>query len=169
MTPRLLSPTYWPLVVSLTLMFWLGGTVVLDVLVMPGLYWGGLMHQPGFVSFGYFLFGWFNHAELLCAALVMTSVLAQALTHPQRYWPGLALAGTLVGIVLLDTYLLTPWMGATGIALDWLEQDIPTIPVPARMNLLHGGYLSLEVLKVAVAGGLLWWQWRRLPAPERLD
>jgi hypothetical protein len=60
-------------------------------------------------------------------------------------------------------------MGATGIALDWLEQDIPTIPVPARMNLLHGGYLGLEGLKVAVAGGLLWWQWRFLPASERLD
>jgi len=32
MTPRLFTPTnYWPLVVSLTLMFWLGATLVLDV------------------------------------------------------------------------------------------------------------------------------------------
>ncbi|WAS04966.1 hypothetical protein LQF76_13260 [Gloeomargaritales cyanobacterium VI4D9] len=165
MTPRLFTPTnYWPLVVSLTLMFWLGATLVLDVLVMPGLYWGGMMHQSGFASFGYLLFSWFNHAELLCAALVMTSVLAQTLGQPQRYWPGLALAGILVGIVLLYTYILTPWMGETGLSLDWLDQDTQEMAVPATMNLLHGGYFGLELLKVTVAGGLLWWQWRFLPA-----
>ncbi len=165
MTPRLFtSPNYWPLVVSLTLMFWLGATLVLDVLVMPGLYWGGLMHQPGFASVGYLLFSWFNHAELLCAALVMTSVLAQTLAQPQRYWPGLLLAGVLVGIVLIYTYVLTPWMGATSLPLDWLEQEMQTPTVPATMNLLHSGYFGLELLKVAVAGGLLWWQWRLMPA-----
>ncbi|MEN9215990.1 MAG: hypothetical protein Q6K90_01555 [Gloeomargarita sp. HHBFW_bins_162] len=158
MTPRLFAPTnYWPLVVSLTLMFWLGATLVLDVLVMPGLYWGGMMHQPGFASFGYWLFGWFNHAELLCAALVMTSVLAQTLTQPQRAGLGLALAGGLVGIVFTYTYLLTPWMGETGISLDWLE---PHISVPATMNWLHGGYFALELLKVLLGVGLLCWQWR---------
>ncbi len=165
MTPRLLIPTnYWPLVVSLTLMFWLGATLVLDVLVMPGLYWGGMMHQPGFASFGYLLFSWFNHAELLCAALVMTSVLAQVFEQPLRSWPGLVLATALVGIVLIYTYILTPWMGETGVSLDWLDQEMQEITVPTTMNLLHGGYLGLELLKVVVAGRLLWWQWRFLPA-----
>ncbi len=165
MTPRLFTPTnYWPLVVSLTLMFWLGATLVLDVLVMPGLYWGGMMHQSGFASFGYLLFSWFNHAELLCAALVMTSVLAQTLLHPQRYWPGLLFAGVLVAIVLVYTYVLTPWMGETGVSLDWLDQEMQEIAVPTTMNLLHGGYFGLELLKVTVAGGLLWWQGRFLPA-----
>ncbi|MEN9214814.1 MAG: hypothetical protein Q6J18_06015 [Gloeomargarita sp. DG02_3_bins_56] len=163
MTPCLFTPTnYWPLVVSLTLMFWLGATLVLDVLVMPGLYWGGMMHQAGFACFGYLLFGWFNHAELLCAALIMTSLLAQTLTQPQRIWPGLVLAGSLTGIVFIYTYWLTPWMGETSISLDWLERE--TV-IPATMNLLHGGYFALELLKVLLGLGLLWWQWR-LASPQ---
>ncbi|MCS7031635.1 MAG: hypothetical protein NZL92_08910 [Gloeomargarita sp. SKYG116] len=158
MTPRLFTPAnYWPLVVSLTLTFWLGATLVLDLLVMPGLYWGGLMQQVGFASFGYLLFSWFNHAELLFAALVMTSILAQSFNPPRRYRLGLALAGLLVVIALVYTYVLTPWMGETSAALTWLETDNV---VPASMNLLHGGYFVLELLKVIVGSTLLWWQWR---------
>ncbi|MCS6782361.1 MAG: hypothetical protein RMI89_01035 [Gloeomargarita sp. SKYBB_i_bin120] len=158
MTPRLFSPAnYWPLVVGLTLMFWLGATLVLDLLVMPGLYWGGLMHQTGFTSFGYLVFGWFNHAELLLAALIMTSVLAQSFNPPRHYRWGLVLAGLLVGITLLYTYVLTPWMGETSLMLNWLTDDNT---VPAQMKWLHGGYFALETLKVLVGGALLWWQWR---------
>lgn len=51
-------------------------------------------------------------------------------------------------------------MGETSISLDWLEQE--TV-MPARMNFLHGGYFALELLKVLLGLGLLWWQWRLAP------
>ncbi|MEN9207191.1 MAG: hypothetical protein Q6L50_10770 [Gloeomargarita sp. GMQP_bins_120] len=158
MTPRLFNPAnYWPLVVSLTLTFWLGATVVLDLLVMPALYWGGLMRQSGFASFGYLVFSWFNHAELLLAALVMTSVLAQSFQPPRHYRWGLLLASALVGITLIYTYILTPWLGETSAALTWLTDEKG---IPVTMHLLHGEYFALECLKVLVGGSLLWWQWR---------
>lgn len=145
------SQTPWYFVLLLTLGLLLGGSLTLDLLVMPMLYADGMMTDVGFAAAGSMMFWMVNHAELIGAAVVLTGVLALAVSHPFRRegW-AIALAVLLLGIPLIYTYWLMPEMIATGAQLDLFGDRFAMSPT---MNWLHGGYWSLEILKI-VAG--LW-------------
>lgn len=143
----------------LALGFWLSGSLLLDLVVMPVLYTTGMMSSASFASAGYTLFNVFNHIEVFCAALVLTIVLVFRYRHTQVATPlarwedwSLSLAIGLFGVALLFTYLLTPQMGALGIQLNLFQTVVET---PAGMNQLHGAYWTLEVLKLAAGTTLL--------------
>lgn len=150
----------WDSAVLFLAVFWLGGSLILDFVVMPMLYMSGMMTAPGFASAGYSLFELFNHVEMLMSGLILTSVLAMRQSHAEgavetsgsRSRWALYLSFGLAAIALTYTYVLTPYMGAIGIALD-----MPGVIhiVPHTMNWMHGAYWGLEVTKVLVLGFLL--------------
>jgi hypothetical protein len=142
---------------TLTLGFWLSASLVLDWVIMPSLYLSGMMNQSGFTTAGYVIFWNFNRLELLSAAVILTSILAWGKT--QSFWrlDGIILSGILLTISLLDTYFLTPQMCAVGVQLNLFA----SAAIPSTMNLLHSGYLLLEVVKLVSGGMLLSWCWRQ--------
>lgn len=143
----------WHVIVLLTLVFWLSGSLILDLVIMPGMYVAGMMSTPDFATAGYSIFWMFNRVEILCAAMVLTGVFAlRQLIHPGRsgQW-AIALAGAMMAIALTATYWLTPAMGALGIHLNGLEA---AASVPATMDLMHGSYFGLECLKIVIGSAL---------------
>ncbi|MTJ10433.1 MULTISPECIES: DUF4149 domain-containing protein [unclassified Anabaena] len=146
----------WQTAMMLTLGFWLSASLALDWVIMPSLYFAGMMNEANFSAAGYVIFGNFNRLELLSAGVVLTSVLAISKTKSNWPWRSIVLSGLLLTVALLDTYFLTPQMCALGTNLSFL----PSNPVPATMNLLHGGYFGLEALKIVAGGMLLNWCWR---------
>lgn len=146
----------WKVALFLTLAFWLSSSLMLDGIVMPSLYVSGMMTSPDFATTGYSLFWIFNRVELLCAAVIFTSVLISRYGRNPLHRPGfltIFLSTLLLAISLIDTYGLTPQMGALGINLNWLN---PSPEVPAGMNQLHAGYWLLEMLKITASASLLW-------------
>lgn len=149
----------WDSAVLFIAIFWLGSSLMLDLLVMPMLYMGGMMTSSSFASAGYSLFEVFNHVEMLLAGLILTSVLAMRQTRAAVEVSGsrsrwsLLLAGSLIAIALLYAYVLTPTMGAIGIALD-MPATIPST-VPESMGWMHGAYWIIEVIKLSLLGFLL--------------
>ncbi|MGD1851508.1 MAG: DUF4149 domain-containing protein [Cyanophyceae cyanobacterium] len=144
----------WKAIAVLVLSLWIGGSLVLDLVVMPSLYWSGMMTEPAFMDAGSVLFGTFNRVELLLAGTTLTGLLAAA--YLQEVSPKLqrwivALGGILLAVVLVDTYGLTPHMISLGTTLTW-----PALvsTVPAEMNQLHGAYFALEMVKL-LAGALV--------------
>lgn len=148
-SPRNLSQTPWYFILLLTLGLLLGGSLTIDLLVMPMLYADGMMADPGFAAAGSMMFWMVNHAELIGAAVVLTGVLALAVTHPlaREGW-AIVLAILLFGIPLIYTYWLMPEMLATGAQLDLFGDRASMSP---EMNWLHGGYWGLETLKIMTA------------------
>ena len=146
----------WQTAIMLTLGFWLSASLCLDWVIMPSLYFAGMMNEANFSTVGYAVFWTFNRLELLSAAVVLTAVLA--ISKTKSNWPldTIALSGLLLTVALLDTYFLTPQMCALGSNFNLLASH----PVPATMNLLHSGYFLLEALKVLAGGILLNWYWR---------
>jgi hypothetical protein len=145
----------WQTVVIFTLTFWLSTSLVLDLVIMPGLYASGMMVQTGFATAGYLIFWVFNRIELLCAALVLTGVLVLKRTQntsvsQSRKTIGLAMI--LLSIALIFTYILTPQMSALGLNLEVFD---PVDSVPGSMGLLHGSYWILEVTKFIAGGAVL--------------
>lgn len=151
----------WDSSILFIAIFWLGGSFILDLVVMPMLYMSGMMTAPGFASAGYSLFEAFNHLEMLLSGLILTGVLAMRETHSnysvevsgsRSRW-ALLLAASLVAIALTYTYVLTPSMGAIGIALD-----MPGIIhiIPKSMTWMHGAYWLLEAVKMLGLGFLLY-------------
>lgn len=145
----------WQTVVIFTLTFWLSTSLVLDLVIMPGLYASGMMSQSGFATAGYLIFWIFNRIELLCAALVLTGVLVvkrtqNTLVSQSRNAIGLAMI--LLTIALIFTYILTPQMSALGLNLEVFD---PVASVPASMGLLHETYWILEVIKLIAGGTVL--------------
>jgi uncharacterized membrane protein len=133
---------------------WLGGSLLLDFVVMPVMYGSGMMGEAGFASVGYTLFRTFNQLEIICAALVMATVLVRR--HDRQMEAHLSLGGLLLPLALLIvamlySYWLTPQMSAIGLNLDWFS---PT-EVPGMMNVLHLSYWTLEVVKLTVGFVLL--------------
>lgn len=145
----------WRTVVLGALGFWLSASVILDGLVMPGLYMTGMMAQDGFASAGYSLFWVFNRLELVLAALILTGVLRLRYEQQLQMWESrrsLGLGFLLIAIALLYTYALTPEMGALGLHLNWFTtNEFPS----TSMALMHQSYWMLEVIKLAVCGALL--------------
>ena len=115
------------------------------------------MQQPGFASTSYSLFWVFNRVEILCAALMLTGLLALhqrrsqfdiTVSGSRSRW-ALMIASGLLGIALIYTYLLTPEMSALGLTLNNAAE------VPAIMGWMHAAYLSLEAMKLAATGFLI--------------
>ncbi len=148
----------WQNAVILTLGFWLSASLILDWVIMPSLYVSGMMTESSFATAGYTIFWNFNRVELLCAGLILTGVLALSKSQFKAIGRGIILATVMLAIALVDTYLLTPQMSAIGLQLNFFEVVSET---PANMNLLHGAYWLLEVIKLAVGGTLFAWCWKQ--------
>ncbi|MBD1912109.1 MULTISPECIES: DUF4149 domain-containing protein [unclassified Leptolyngbya] len=152
----------WASVILFTLGLWLGGSLVVSLIVMPTLYVAGMMAESGFTSVGYSLFWVLNRTELLCASVVLTGVLVLAqnsIIHDGRR--AIALATLLLTIPLLYTYILTPEMIALGAQLDLFSDRLSISPT---MDWLHGGYWSMEILKF----GLGLWLFRQIDQARTL-
>ncbi|MGI0490276.1 DUF4149 domain-containing protein [Alkalinema pantanalense CENA528] len=137
-----------------TLALWLSGSLFLDFLVLPSLYWAGMMSQSEFATVGYALFGNFNHFEVLCGAIVLSGFLwKQQLPKVQREAAlrNIPLALVTLAIALIFTYVLAPQMSAMGLNL----QDGSEAIVPAAMNQFHFLYWGLEIVKLGCLGLLL--------------
>lgn len=147
-----LKRSTWQTATLLTLGFWLSSSLVLDWVIMPSLYITGMMKEANFTTAGYAIFWNFNRLELLAAAVVLTSVLVICKTKSNWCLGSIFLSCLLLTIALLDTYFLTPQMCALGSDLSLFAS---TGGVPYSMNLLHGSYFMLEVLKVLASGVLL--------------
>lgn len=149
--------TPWVLVIA---GFWLSSNLVLDFLVMPVMYVSGMAADTSFASAGYSLFWSFNRIELLCAAIILTGILALR-RQPQEFevcrsggrsrW-ALALSVGLLSFILVDTYVLAPQMSAMAFALEGMTQTAFT---PVMVG-LHSLYWLLEVGKLACLGSLGW-------------
>ena len=146
----------WQTIVTLTLGFWLSGSLILDWVIMPSLYISGMMTQAGFATAGYLIFWNFNRIELLSAALVLTGMLAISRTHfDAKGRRGIiVLSVLLLAASLIDTYFLTPQMCATGLQLNLFESSVE---IPTTMSQLHAGYWVIEVVKLVAGGTLLSW------------
>jgi hypothetical protein len=142
----------WQSVVMITLAFWLSGSVIIDLIIMPGLAAAGMTTQPGFASAGYLLFEVFNHLELLCGALVLTGLLVlsshQEIIKSKR---SIILSGILLAISLIYTYILTPEMSGWGLQLSLFE---PVTSISGTMIGMQYSYWLLELGKL-VAGTLI--------------
>ncbi|WGV28324.1 hypothetical protein [Halotia branconii] len=148
----------WQTAVMFALGFWLSASLLLDWVIMPSLYLSGMMSQAGFATAGYVIFWNFNRIELLSAAVVLTGILALRKTQSSWSSNGVIFSVMLLAIVLLETYFLTPQMCAVGTHLNLFEA---ASTIPAQMNVLHGSYFLLEVVKLITGGALLSWCWRQ--------
>ena len=150
----------WSIVVMFALGFWLSSSLLIDAVIIPGLMAAGMMLQSGFASAGFLIFGIFNRIELLCAALVLTGVLIFRRHHyfhaHQQNW-SMLLAGILLAIALVYTYILTPQISSLGLNLDLF---VPAIARSNGMAFLHEAYWGLEVVKFLVGATLLRWCYR---------
>lgn len=143
--------------------FWLSGNLLLDLLVMPVMSVSGLMTQADFATAGYSLFWSFNRLELLCAAIILTGVLAlrrqpgefEVAHSGSRCRWALTLGLVLLSLTVIDTYVLTPEMSALALTLSPEQAAASLFPMP----LMHGVYWLLEVVKVASLGTLGWLCW----------
>ena len=148
------SVSSWHLFMIGTLALWLSSSFFLDFLVLPSLYWSGMMSQSEFATVGYALFGNFNRFEVLCGAIVLSGFLwKQQLPKVEReaVLRNIPLALTTVAIALTFTYVLTPQMSALGLNL----QDGSEALIPSAMNQLHLMYWGLEIVKLSCLGLLL--------------
>lgn len=151
----------WQTIIIFTLAFWLSSSLLLDMVIMPGLYASGMMAGSGFATAGYLIFWIFNRIELVCAALVLTGTFALAHTESQteKSRPtAIILSIILLVVALVYTYALTPQMSALGLNLNLFE---PAVEVPSTMNLLHSGYWILEVIKLVAGGAVIRWCYGR--------
>ncbi|RZM78735.1 DUF4149 domain-containing protein [Leptolyngbya iicbica] len=152
-------PTWTPWVLAIAA-FWLSSNLLLDFLVMPIMYVSGMAADSNFAIAGYSLFWSFNRVELLCAAVLLTGILAMQ-HRPQEFevchsgsrcrW-ALACGIALLGLILADAYILAPQMSAMAFDLENARQSA-FAPVMAGM---HSLYWLSEICKLACLGGLAW-------------
>jgi len=154
------KPTNWFGIVLISILFWLSSSLLIDFVVMPGLFFSGMMSQPDFASAGYSLFWVFNRIELVCAALILSALLIARQTRSDHdvissgirsRW-ALEVAALLLVIALTLTYWLSPTMGALGISLNPLDGGSA---IPSTMGQMHMAYWGLEALKLLGCGLLL--------------
>ncbi|TAE58726.1 MAG: hypothetical protein EAZ76_05785 [Nostocales cyanobacterium] len=147
----------WQTAVILTLGFWLSSSMLLDWVIMPSLYFSGMMNESGFAAAGYTIFWNFNRLELLLAAIAFTSVMAMSKTRSNWRLDNIFLSCLLLTVALLDTYLLAPQMCALGSNLTLFTANA----IDKTMSLLHSSYFILETLKLLAAGVLLHHCWQQ--------
>ncbi len=147
----------WQTLVMFALGFWLSSSLLLDLVIMPGLSAAGMMSQPTSATAGYSIFWIFNRIELLCAAVVLASLLAlrgtSNLYRQVRRW-SIFLSLLLLAIAIIYTYIMTPQMSALAIQLNLLE---PVTGMPEGMMPMLEGYWVLEAIKLAIGITLLGW------------
>lgn len=152
----------WQTITMCALGFWLSGSLLVDLVLMPVLYTAGMMTQASFATAGYSIFWIFNRIELLCAALVLASLLAlrgtSNLYRSVRRW-SIFLSALLLCIAIIYTYIMTPQMSALALQLNLFE---PTTEIPAAMISMQGGYWLLELIKLTVGATVLGWCYRDL-------
>ncbi len=150
----------WQTIAMCALGFWLSGSLLLDFVIMPGLSAAGMMSQANSATVGYSLFWIFNRIELLCAALILTSLLAlrgtSNLYRQVRRW-SILLSVVLLSIALIYTYIMTPQMTALALQLNLLE---PTTGMAKGMVPMLEGYWMMEALKLVAGTILLGWCYR---------
>jgi hypothetical protein len=147
-------PNRWITISLLALALWLGGSLMIDGVMMPTMYATGMMSAPDFASAGYSMFWIVNRVELLLAAVVISSILLLSQAHIFKTTAGrwaIALASTLITVSLLQTYVLSPALSQMGLQLDLFA----SVTVPQTMTILHEGYFVLEMLKFLAGGALL--------------
>ena len=147
----------WQATVMVALIFWLSGSVIIDLVIMPSFFVSGMMTSPEFATAGNLMFWGFNRVELICSGLVATGLMVLSNLFGdfgKRSRTAILLSLVLLAIALIDTYALTPQMSALGMQLNLFEA---TTEAPAGMNLLHQGYFALEAVKLAVGCTLLGW------------
>jgi uncharacterized membrane protein HdeD (DUF308 family) len=142
----------WQMIVVASLAFWLSSSILLDFIIMPSMFFTGMMEEPSFPTAGYSLFSLYNRIELLCAAVILTGAVTLRITQAAKFGgrQGAMLALALLSIALTYTYALTPQMSALGLPLS-----IDSVSPPALMNGMHLGYWALETLKLAACGALI--------------
>jgi hypothetical protein len=146
----------WQAIVMVALIFWLSGSLIIDLVIMPSLFVSGMMTSPEFATAGNLMFWGFNRVELICSGLVATGLMVLSNLFGdfgKRSRTAILLSLVLLAIALIDTYALTPQMSALGMQLNLFD----TAEVPSSMNLLHQGYFALEAVKLAVGATLLGW------------
>ncbi|MEL6815462.1 MAG: DUF4149 domain-containing protein [Cyanobacteria bacterium J06598_3] len=153
----------WDALVLLVATFWISSSAFVDFLLMPMMYETGMMNEANFATAGYSLFWLFNRVELLCAAGILSGLLALRqrkgafdvmASGAQSRW-ALMLSGLLFAIALIYTYVLTPQMGALGINLSGNFVGDFSEPVPQAMNTMHALYWGLEAVKLFAAAWLV--------------
>ncbi|MGB7443452.1 MAG: hypothetical protein WA919_20500 [Coleofasciculaceae cyanobacterium] len=150
----------WQTVIMFALGFWLSSSLVLDFVIMPGLSAAGMMSQGSFAAAGYSIFWVFNRIEVLCAAVVLASLLAlrgssNLYLHVRRW--SILLSLLLLAIALIYTYIMTPQMSALALQLDPWQT---VTGMPAGMIEMHESYWLLEVIKLAAGTTVLGWCYR---------
>ena len=150
------QPT-WQTVIMFALGFWLSGSLILDFVIMPALSTAGMMSQASFASAGYSIFWIFNRVELLCATVVLSSLLvlrgtSNLYSHVRRW--SILLSVLLLAIALIYTYVMTPQMSALAIQLNLWQ---PATGMPAGMAQMHEGYWVLEAIKLVAGATILGW------------
>lgn len=155
-----LKKTEWQTIAMFALGFWLSSSILLDFVIMPGLSAAGMMSQANAATAGYSIFWVFNRIEVVCAALVLASLLAlrgtSNLYRQVRRW-SIFLSVLLLTIALIYTYIMTPQMSAVAVQLNLLES---VNGMPAGMIQMLEGYWVLESLKLAAGAMLLGWCYR---------
>ena len=144
----------WQNIAIGSLGFWLSGSLVLDLVIMPTLWATGMMESSGFASASYSIFWIFNRVELLCAAAALSSIWAlSTVARPNVDSQRKLLVGAvmLMAIALSYTFVITPQMSSLGLDLDVFA----TAKLPAEMNQMHSIYWVLEASKIGIAGMLL--------------
>ncbi len=134
--------------------FWLSGSSILDLVIMPTLWTTGMMESSGFASASYSIFWIFNRVELLCAAAILSSIwaLSKLSARIDRQPQIMAGAVVLMAIAMSYTFILTPYMSGLGIDLDIFAT---TKSLPVEMNQTHAIYWVLEASKLGIAGMLI--------------
>lgn len=143
----------WQALAMFALGFWLSASLLLDSVIIPGLLSAGMMQEAGFAGASYLIFGAFNHLELLCAALVLASVLV--INYRQsviKINKSVIIAGCLFAIALCYTYLITPQMSALGMSLNEFNG---TGLFAESMTRMHVVYWILEGSKLVLGTVLL--------------
>jgi hypothetical protein len=147
------SASRWQSIAIGSLGFWLSGSLILDLVIMPTLWTTGMMESSGFASASYSIFWIFNRLELLCAAAILSSIWALRVSSRSARQPKMLVGAVmLMAIAMSYTFILTPYMSGLGIDLDILA---PTKSLPGEMNQMHSIYWVLEASKLGIAGLLL--------------
>ena len=147
----------WSGIILFTLGFWMSASLLLDVVIMPCLSATGMMTQESFASASYVIFETFNHIELICGAMVLSTILVfrhyHNFTEKQQNWATLISISLLI-IAIIYTYIITPQLSAWGLQFNFnLFNSIQTMP--KEMASLQGSYWVLEGIKLLAGMSLL--------------
>jgi hypothetical protein len=145
----------WQNIAIGSLGFWLSGSLILDLVVMPTMWATGMMESSGFASASYSIFWIFNRVELVCAAAALSTIWALSQIIPSNLVKNrqmFAGAVMLMAIALSYTFILTPYMSGLGFDADIFTT---TKSLPAEMDQMHSIYWVLEASKLAIVGMLL--------------